>query len=216
MAKMKLKDLLNVDLTGRNAEFKADVLKQLSQYANRRLNNLLSDKVTKYSSSAQYYKKGFKTSINIRRGKGTLSEKNYNQRVMNEIERVRNFLDNESSTMKGARKNVKNQVEGLLGKGVKLTNAQRKKFFKLYTRIKEMGDVNSLYNGAKGTGSPVVAKVIHERMIEKGKSKDIDDMLNDIQDRLDTIYQEREQTEQEILEDLEDYEQSYTTSYKFK
>lgn len=204
---LTLQELMNVDLTGYSLKTKEEVLKALSRKANQRITRLKKDTITKRMVTTKHYKKGFKTSIK-RKGKYKYTKETKNKKVMQEINRVREFLNNETSTVKGAKNVYRNQVEALLGEDVNLTTRQRKRFFNVLDRIKELGDVNAIFGSVTSKGSPIVAKAIYESMFDdNNKLKDVDDILDEAESKLDEIYKKIQQQEQDILDDIEDDEE---------
>ena len=172
---LKIKDILNMDVSDFNKLGKKDLQKitgRLVSAANKRYRRATAAGVT--SPAFSYVEK---TGVFSTKGK------NINQ-LRAEFVRAKNFLEAETSTIKGAEKFVNESIKALKNEGVEVSRDNFQEVMRLYESLKR--------------DSPKVAErglkyaVLQELSSYVESKKDPDDILTSMQNSLDEIY-EREQ-----------------------
>lgn len=148
----------------------AQVVSRLGSTANKRLRRFEKKDTT--SPATEY----------VKRTGGKFSVKGKNiESLKKEYLRVKGFLEAETSTITGAKKVRKNVINKLKEFGVDIKENQYDKFFKVYERLKEVdrtvSDKLLKYNVFEEIGNVI-------------DNPNIDDIVNEMQKRIDEIYQQ--------------------------
>ena len=148
----------------------AQVVSRLDSTANKRLRRFEKKDTT--SPATEY----------VKRTGGKFSVKGKNiESLKKEYLRVKGFLEAETSTITGAKKVRKNVINKLKEFGIDIKENQYDKFFKVYERLKEVdrtvSDKLLKYNVFEEIGNVI-------------DNPNIDDIVNEMQKRIDEIYQQ--------------------------
>lgn len=148
----------------------AQVVSRLGSTANKRLRRFEKKDTT--SPATEY----------VKRTGGKFSVKGKNiESLKKEYLRVKGFLEAETSTITGAKKVRKNVINKLKEFGIDIKENQYDKFFKVYERLKEVdrtvSDKLLKYNVFEEIGNVI-------------DNPNIDDIVNEMQKRIDEIYQQ--------------------------
>lgn len=148
----------------------AQVVSRLGSTANKRLRRF--EKKDTSSPATEYVKRtGGKFSV---KGKNVESLKK-------EYLRVKGFLEAETSTITGAKKVRKNVINKLKEFGVDIKENQYDKFFKVYERLKEVD---------RAVGDKLLKYNVFEEIGNALDNPNIDDIVDEMQKRIDEIYQQ--------------------------
>lgn len=148
----------------------AKIVSRLSSTANKRLRRFEKHDIT--SPATEYVKRtGGKFSV---KGKNVDSLKK-------EYLRVKGFLESETSTITGAKKVRKDVINKLKYLGVDIKENQYDKFFKVYERLKEVD---------RTVSDKLLKYNVFEEISNTIDNPNIDDIVNEIQKRIDEIYQQ--------------------------
>lgn len=174
---LKTADILNisaVDFSKLTKPQLRSAVQTLSATANKRLKALAQKGMT--TPSAQQAEKGG--------GKFSTRGKNLNQ-LRSEFFRAKNFLESKTSTLRGYKNFVKENIEKLKEKGVNVTPEQFNKFWQTYNRLKE---VNPYIEQASFKYH--ILQKISDEMIDE--DIDIDKIIADMSKEIDMLYEEQE------------------------
>lgn len=165
-------------------ELKSEISKKASM-ANKRLKRLEKNGLTDLPSYKNWvtYNGGVKFSV-----KG----KNYNE-LKSELARVNNFIDNQTSTVRGANKYLKNIADtvGLKYDRVSDLKNSTSNFFELVSKVGQYMDSTAQIAQAMGYQKmwEVVNNYLQENAVDLSDSiEDVDDMIEDISEMMHDEY----------------------------
>ena len=179
------------------------IYSQLRRKAEGRLEKLRNDKITRYTPFYKEYRRGFKKLSEISKtgkvnNKGV--NKTYVNRLKKQIAKSVEFLNNETSYVRGARRWYKNIVE-LFDEDLKPN--QLKKLFKSYERFQELvgtGDIKNLFADGKISGSNIVLKNL-AKVFKENKKLTADELAVKLKNTIDEIYENKQRNLGEALGD---------------
>ena len=137
-----IQDILRMDLYSLNATDTRNLANRLVSASNKRLRYLERDK-TGHGVSSPAYKMAMEKGVFSVRGKSR-------PQIMNEIKRMREFLNAKSSTTRGwnrIRKNIESKIAKSIGvskKEIALSNEQYENVWSAYELMKEYRDLDTL------------------------------------------------------------------------
>lgn len=181
----QLKSLSPKFLESQTTSDLAKVVTRLSSAANKRIKRLIQSGIPSQALL-----------IWSQRGAYKFSSKGKNKAMLlEEYKRVKQFLETETSTVKGARLARKKTIEGAREKGVEITEKDYDKFFRLYEELKKVdpsvSDKLMKYN------------VWGELMEQVKTGASMADILIKMQENLGNIYEKRFNTDTDFSEFFE-------------
>lgn len=170
----------------------ASLLQLTAQELNKMSRKELSKVVSQLGSTAnrrlkRFEQKGIKGGVysqTIQAGKFSARGKTINQ-LRNEYVREKQFLESKTSTLQGYRQ-VKRNFEQTIGNGVTLTDRQYERFWRFYSKAESIG---------KGFRYTDKMKMAYQIFTEN-KRASFDSMLHELDERMKTAYEQREEQEQ--------------------
>lgn len=159
------------EINSMNAESLQGIVKELAGVANRRFDALGTESPAKRGAEI--------TGGRFTSG-GTLNE------LRAEYKRVKNFLESETSTVSGTKNFIRGQIKDLQKEGVEIsTEEQYSKFWRTYENLKDIEP--------SITEKEYKYKVLQELGRLDFDQMDVDELTQQMQDRLDEIYERNEE-----------------------
>lgn len=182
--RMSIKKILNMNIEEFNKLTKDDlsvINKKLRVQSNRRIERF--EKHDIYSPAYYSYIKG-----------DSKSNEQTIQGMRAEFRRNKNFLQSETSTLKGYKEYRSKIINSLSEEGIELSNRQYDNFFEVYDKLVELdktiAERGFKYNIMKSIGS----------YIEDEKIIDIDNVVEEMYKKINDIYEKNQQ-----IDDISDF-----------
>ena len=170
---MKISDILNMDLEKFNAMDAADlkaVTNRLVSAANKRLRRIEAS-----GTPSPAYRSVMKSG-------GVFSTQGKDLNALRaEYVRLKNFYESKTSTVRGAKKTQKENLEALRKKGVNATQEQADEMFRLYERLKELDKSVEMKN--------IKYSVLSDIQKEIESNKDPDNIIQSMREKVSEIYE---------------------------
>ena len=170
---MKISDILNMDLETFNAMDAADlkaVTNRLVSAANKRLRRLKAS-----GTPSPAYR-------SVTKSGGVFSTQGKDLNALRaEYVRLKKFYEMKTSSVRGAKKAQKENLEALRKKGVNATQEQADEMFRLYERLKELDKSVEMKN--------IKYSVLSDIQKEVDSNKDPDDIIQSMRKKVSEIYE---------------------------
>lgn len=174
---MKISDILNMDLEKFNAMDAADlkaVTNRLVSAANKRIQRIEAS-----GTPSPAYRSVMKSG-------GVFSTQGKDLNALRaEYVRLKNFYENKTSTVRGAKKSQKENLEALRKKGVNATQEQADEMFSLYERLKELDKSVEM--------KTIKYSVLSDIQKELASNKDPDSIIQTMRERVSEIYESNQE-----------------------
>ena len=154
----------------------------LTSAANRRITTAKKKKI-KTPSITYAMKHGGRFSVRYKKGKHKGEYKNV-QQLREEFQRAKQFLESETSTVKGYRKWETKMARTLAKQGIdynSLTENQKKRFWEAFSKVEELDEANTLKGSANYRA---VVNEIYQAVKGGMKKRDVDNFANDLNKQL--------------------------------
>ena len=211
---LSLSELLNLDASRLSANEVAYIEKRLSRTANLRRNKLKENKLKGLSSALNKAKKPFtrttaKDVKNVRYkidGKTVKRRGNLRNKQLENISRLKQFLNDPTSTVKGTQKTIRNLqelVRKTSGSDRTLNKKELKRFFKLWDKAREL--MGGTMKVGKKDGSPVWKQIV-ELLKSSSNDKYIrnDEIMNVLEKTIEKEYEDAQELINELNEEDQD------------
>lgn len=182
--RMSIKKIINMDIADFNKLTKSDlsiINKRLKAQANKRIERF--EKHGIYSPAYYAYTKG-ESDINEQTIQGMRAE----------FRRNKNFLQAETSTLKGYKEYKRKIIDSLSEEGIELSSKQYDDFFEVYDKLVEL-DKTIAETGFKYNVMKTVSNYIEDM-----KTIDVDEVVEEMYEKLNDIYEKNQQ-----IDDVSDF-----------
>ena len=210
LKKMKLPELLNVDLTRLNTPETEYVEKRLLRVAKTRVKALKADKTARLSPALSRHDTKLQSTRSVLK-KRKSPVKNVRAKMVHNIVGLVSLLKDKDSTVKGATDTVnglKRLVNKVAGTEKGMNDRQLKRFFRLWDKARELYGGENVPDINKKGGSPVWKRLIE--LVTSNKYIKNDEILDEINKTITADYERK----QALLAELEDEEAEMLDLYE--